>query len=271
MDGGRRGETCLDFLCTHLRGKLHFVQRLQRSCAARLQDWSRYQDRILRADHVHMLLGVPVKLERMTILLLAACTACGGVPTGTTFAAMDVGEVLPDAMADSPETLPTVEVVGGCACLQNFDCPGTLPVCHIWRCVACQCVDSIAFGIACDTGNPCTSGTCNAAGICSDVMAVVGHVCDDQNGCTKGDQCTESGKCEGVTSCPPTSGNCKIAACEPKVGVCYLVPDLTVDGSACDDANACTTGETCKSGVCANGVAVICPAGQQCGTYDGCY
>jgi hypothetical protein len=71
--------------------------------------------------------------------------------------------------------------------------------------------------------------------------------CDDNNACT-------------VDACqPPVIG-------QPGVGQCSHSP--VVDGTVCDDQSACTTNDTCASGVC-TGTKVTCDDGNVC-TNDAC-
>src|SRR5206468_2248401 len=57
--------------------------------------------------------------------------------------------------------------------------------------------------------------------------------------------------------------------CNPATGTCST--PVKPDGSACNDDNACTRSDTCRSGACTGGNPVVCPAPDQChdaGTCD---
>ena len=91
----------------------------------------------------------------------------------------------------------------------------------------------------CDDGNPCTSDSCQD-GSCVHEPANEGGKCDDGSGCGT-------------------------AACEG--GTCVF-SEQAEDGSACDDGNDCTEGESCQGGSC-TGTDVECDDGNDC-TEDRC-
>ncbi len=99
---------------------------------------------------------------------------------------------------------------------------------------------TMGFGTtSCDDGNPCTIDDCSAGG-CTHTPVT----------CAAPDQCHDAGTCD------PATGTCSNPA-KP-------------DGSACDDGNACTHDDVCRSGAC-GGVHVVCAAADQChdaGTCD---
>ena len=51
------------------------------------------------------------------------------------------------------------------------------------------------------------------------------------------------------------------SVCDPSTGACES--SYEADGTACDDANACTEGETCSAGVC-SGSDTTCDDGNTC-------
>lgn len=74
----------------------------------------------------------------------------------------------------------------------------------------------------------------------------------DTDGDGKGDAC----ECYGVVCAP--LGTCRAAgACSPTTGACS--DPVAPDGTPCADADACTSGETCMSGVCAGGAWACTP------------
>ncbi|MGC4114600.1 MAG: MYXO-CTERM sorting domain-containing protein [Myxococcales bacterium] len=85
--------------------------------------------------------------------------------------------------------------------------------------------------------------------------------CDDGDACTAGDTC-QSGRCVGTTKdCSAQAGRCKSATCDPVSGAC--VTTVLADGTSCDDQDACTTGDTCRAGVCEAGTRT-CSSGCGC-------
>ena len=77
-----------------------------------------------------------------------------------------------------------------------------------------------------------------------------------------GPDCGEASKCEGVT-CDTPPGPCYLPKGLCQAGICeYAV----ADGILCDDADPCTTDDTCDAGVCA-GLPLPCdaPAAPACG------
>jgi hypothetical protein len=97
---------------------------------------------------------------------------------------------------------------------------------------------------ACDL-NPCTTGEACQAGVCTGGTTVVGCVL-----CTNNTQCATVGS--------PTQ--CQEGFCQAN-GTCGI--RNKADNTSCD-LGACTTGETCQSGVCQGGTAVTCPGNQIC-------
>ena len=113
-------------------------------------------------------------------------------------------------------------------------------------CVNGQC------GVACDPGYCGSGGACYPAGAVNPANAC--QTCHPGQGaagwvtktCTAGDQC------HGVGQCDPATGLC-------------TNPDLP-NGTACNDNNSCTGGDTCQSGVCTGGAAVVCTPISACYT-----
>lgn len=120
------------------------------------------------------------------------------------------------------------------------------------------CRDGVCVGSgsgSCDDGNPCTSDSCAAPGGC--VHLPRAGACDDGNACTAGDRCIE-GRCIGGTTVDCDDGNqCTRDSCDPLTGTCLV----TFNVSTCDDGNACTQDDTCSEGICRGDYMV----GQCCG------
>jgi hypothetical protein len=74
--------------------------------------------------------------------------------------------------------------------------------------------------------------------------------------------------CAGVV-CGAADACHQAGVCDPATGLCSDPPAL--DGSPCDDGNACTQTDSCQAGACIGGDAVACAAADQChvaGTCD---
>ena len=188
-------------------------------------------------------------------------------------AAGDDGTVAADVDAAAPCPLDHCAI--GAACFANGEADPANP------CAACLAVVSrVAFtpndAASCDDGSACTQDDACVAGAC--VGAPLD--CDDGDPCTL-DACDEeSGACAS-TPAPALCGQdpcaepslraacddanpCTADGCTPWVG-CVHAP---VAGD-CDDADACTTGDTCVAGACAGAEAVDCDDDDLC-TIDVC-
>src|SRR5207244_10755939 len=62
--------------------------------------------------------------------------------------------------------------------------------------------------------------------------------------------------------CPPPAQCHAAGTGNPARGTCSN--PVKPDGSACNDDNACTQSDTCRSGVCTGGNSVVCAAPDQC-------
>ena len=168
---------------------------------------------------------------------------------------------------------------------------------------------AVHTAIICDDSNACTVDTCDpatgcvhAAIICNDnevcttdtCVPATGCVytpntgpCDDNNACTTGDTCS-GGVCQPGTpvvcatgpACDPVTGcnlcgdaatrcndnnPCTTDTCVAATGNCVN----TINTIACDDGNACTTGDICSNGACQPGSPLNCDDGNVC-TTDSC-
>jgi hypothetical protein len=177
----------------------------------------------------------------------------------------------------------------------------------VLRCVAERCVRDPDTIVRCDrTGDArCLPTTCDpATGTCAPSPATDGAACEDGNLCTQGDTC-QGGVCApGAYACAPCDGDgacapfddgddcngtlvcaaaacateattvvtcrgaepCVAAYCDPATGGCATADRL--DGSWCDDGDACTGRSTCAAGACV-GAPKDCDDGNAC-TTDGC-
>ncbi len=112
----------------------------------------------------------------------------------------------------------------------------------------------------------CHVAECNPQnGQCEPVVGNEGGPCADPNDlCTVAKTCL-TGVCQGgqPMDCSQLTSGCNIGVCDTNTGLC--VQQSVGNGQLCDDLDACTTGEICNNGVCANGTAI-----NQCGPVDGC-
>jgi hypothetical protein len=125
------------------------------------------------------------------------------------------------------------------------------------------CFGGICVGgqvINCSDNNACTTDTCDAVLGCR--HANNANACDDGDGCTVGDACSD-GRCTAGTpmNCddnnPCTNDSCNGGACQHA--------NNTV---TCSDGNPCTTNDRCGDGRC-SGISVSCPPGTSCDMRDG--
>lgn len=122
--------------------------------------------------------------------------------------------------------------------------------------------------VVCSALDQCHSvGMCaKATGTCSNPNKTDGTLCNDGNQCTQSDSC-QTGVCTGSkpVTCQPL-GACFVAGtCNTSTGLCSNPPAGA--GTTCNDANACTSGETCDGkGNCSGGGSVICTPQNACKT-----
>lgn len=115
---------------------------------------------------------------------------------------------------------------------------------------------------ACEDDDPCTDGTC-VQGACLFVPNTA--PCDDQDPCTKDDSCT-AGTCTGTLYTCENGGACQQSSCDGQGGCTTENPS----GTPCDDADACTEGDTCDgAGNCVGPTPKSCDDGNAC-TSDSC-
>lgn len=108
--------------------------------------------------------------------------------------------------------------------------------------------------------------------ICGDGFLVPGwEDCDDPN--QMNDVCCTNGCTFQPTNvlCRPSTNVCDVAEmCTGNAATCPA-DDHVVDGTDCDDGNACTQADSCQSGACTGADPIECPAIDQChemGTCD---
>lgn len=197
--------------------------------------------------------------------------------------------VLPDGnvvLPDGNTVLPDGNVVvpdGGDACQIDGDCPAGQ------KCLAspggkhcvpkscpgvpekCNGVDDDCNGVTddvvCDDANPCTMDICNLlSSTCNHPPLAGAVVCDiDGTACTV-DMCSNGECVQGEAKVCNDQNGCTTDGCNPKSGVCQFQP---VPGAACEDGNACTTGDHCVGMACVPGGAKTCVDNNGC-TLDNC-
>ena len=145
------------------------------------------------------------------------------------------------------ETDACIEVPGndGTPCVDNDPCTQT---------AVCQggvCSPGIPTNCAIPPKSQCIVGYCEPGVGCKTMPANDGGKCDDGLFCTVSDAC-QGGACKGEPNpCGAAGDVCKTAVCNEQQDICQSVPGN--NGAMCDDASACTTGETCANGVCGGG------------------
>ena len=112
---------------------------------------------------------------------------------------------------------------------------------------------------ACEDANPCTVDACSGT-VCTNDPVLDGTGCDDEDPATVQDACFD-GICMGVlpecnSDLGCEDGNpCTVDRCDPVAG-CMSTP--VVNGTACDDDQFCTVGDTCVGGSCQGGPLQAC-------------
>lgn len=121
--------------------------------------------------------------------------------------------------------------------------------------------DHDGYGDLCDhCGNgcpviPCQQACRNDDGVCEYRPAFEGSACNDHDSCTSSDRCT-AGTCSGTpVVCPDNGSACMPNQCDRSRG-CIARPAL--NGVACDDDEACTSGDRCTWGTCSGTPIATC-------------
>jgi hypothetical protein len=131
-----------------------------------------------------------------------------------------------------------------------------------------QCVAT-----GCSDGNPCTVDRCTATGCVFDSAPLVGSACDDGDAMTFGDACQPGGGCAGTLAQCNSDADCPAAA-DPCAGpgtcvahMCRTGQSPQPDEAACDDGDASTRYDVCRSGSC---VGFACGSDSQCSDGEAC-
>ncbi len=189
------------------------------------------------------------------VLLLGADNLIWDVVTygSTTYPGVDGAARRPAAdqvvarLGDDTDVMPTDFVVVP-DCAAALACPGG--VCQ--ACTEFACLPT-TVGTSCADADLCNGDeTCDGAGAC---MAATPLDCDDASACAT-DSCEPATGCVNeVVTCADDGNPCTTPVCDPMTGCGFA--DV-VNGTSCDDADACTTATVCADGTCGAGMAVTC-------------
>jgi hypothetical protein len=150
--------------------------------------------------------------------------------------------------------------------------PDTTPCSPIDQCMlGATCQNALCIGFPNDcffapVPDECHVPVCNPEnGDCEPQIGNEGLPCNDPNDlCTIGKTCA-AGVCQGgaAKDCSTLTQGCFLGQCDPSNGQCFA--QQLMDGDACDDKNACTSGELCMAGSCSGGVVQMqCMGGDAC-------
>jgi hypothetical protein len=149
-------------------------------------------------------------------------------------------------------------------------CDDHNPCTRLDTCQAGACVGGDP--VTCASADQCSdAGICNpTTGSCTKVPKPDGTSCNDGDACTRADSC-RGGQCAGgePVVCAAADQCHTQGTCDPSTGICSN--PAKDDGTACDDKNPCTLGETCHEGTCSGATPVTCVAADEChraGTCD---
>jgi len=173
-----------------------------------------------------------------------ACTTGETCATGTceggTATDCDDGNACTDDGCDSGSGCTTTDNTASCddgsSCTINDVCSG----------------GTCAGTVDCDDGNPCTADAC-VSDACENDPVTTGTSCNDGDTCTTGDVCNALGACAGTPYSCDDSNPCTTDVCNGSGG-CFNFPG---GSGPCDDGDACTGNDRCKSGGVCEGIQGI--------------
>ena len=205
-----------------------------------------------------------------------SCAGLTWTPAAACTAGLCVAGTAQDCAGGDACVVDTCDPEAGCAHAAALDGAPCVPgSCSglVWTPpLSCQGGACAAGGgtLECADGNDCTEDLCSPVDGCSNPAKGDGTGCDDANACTQADTC-QAGTCVGTSPvvCTPRDQCHKAGTCDPATGAC--TDPAKDDWAGCDDANACTLGDTCQAGACVSEFPVVCTAQDQChaaGTCD---
>ena len=189
-----------------------------------------------------------------------------GVCVGGTATSCPGGDVCHVGTCDeAAHSCTTIPGNNGAQCDDQDLCTGP-GACSGGTCTKGQQKDCTVFN------DQCHVGVCDAATGCKPVPANDGSPCDDGLFCSIGDTCN-AGTCIGApNTCAAPGDVCLVGQCNEQKKSCIAAPGL--DGTTCDDKNACTVSEACNSGLCSGGQPAnnggTCNDGKACTANDSC-
>ncbi len=172
-----------------------------------------------------------------------------------------------DCSDKNPCTDDTCDNTGGCLHQDNSAACDDGDGCTLNdACAGGACLPGAAS--PCDDVNACTTDSCNLASGCThtavDGPGLPPMACEDGDGCTIGDTCT-NGQCGGAAKDCDDGNSCTSDFCAS--GGCQHI--AKVENAVCDDADPCTMGDVCDHDGKCTGKAFVCDDGNPC-TSDVC-
>jgi hypothetical protein len=168
-------------------------------------------------------------------------------------------------------------VCRGFACGTDAQCSDGDACNGVERCVNNACVAGTPM--VCNDNNSCTVDSCSASTCKFDPAPRRGSTCDDGNAMTFNDMCQTNGSCMGTVAQCNVDTDCGAPAdlcAGPQVCVahtCQAGKTPLADNTTCNDGNASTPFDVCRSGVCrglACGNDAQCSDGQACNGVERC-
>jgi len=215
--------------------------------------------------------GAPLSCDDQNPCTQDTCDAkkgCAHAPTAAASVPCDDGNAC---------TIGDVCTAGACAGAAALDCNDD-NVCTDDSCAeksGCVHVDNTAScsdGNACTTGDTCAGGTCVAGSSTCQCQKTADCAAKED-----GDLCNGTLICQGstcqidpatiVTCAADANTACSENVCAKATGACAMA--AVAQGQPCDDGSACTANDSCKSGTCTGGAAIVCGDNNPC-TDDSC-
>ncbi|MDI3290925.1 kelch repeat-containing protein [Polyangium sp. 15x6] len=203
-----------------------------------------------------------------TLLQSGGVLVAGGSPPNTSYTtSAEIYTLVTPTPCAAAGNCPNGLCVDGYCC--DTSCGGGVA----GDCQACNVpgVQGICSPVAAGTTCRPAASACDAPETCNgsattcppDAAQPDGAACNDGNACTQTDTC-QAGACTGATPvvCTALDSCHQPGTCNPATGVCNNPAKL--DGSTCDDGNACSQTDTCQAGACVGTNAVICQAASPC-------